>query len=59
MKSQGVRVIDVLALGPFMMWVSEQRTLPTWARLTLYISGALTVAYNAENYLAQRTSRRS
>lgn len=51
-KSQGVRIMDVLALGPFMMWVSEQRTLPTWARVTMYISGALTVYYNAQNYLA-------
>lgn len=50
MKAQPVRLVDIFLLGPFMVWASTRRTLPEWARLTLLVSGILTVAYNAENY---------
>lgn len=49
-KSQDVRRIDFLLLGPFMMWAATQRMLPEWARVMLFVSGVLTVTYNAENY---------
>ena len=51
MKSQGVRLLDVLVLGPFMVWASGRRELPEWARAGLAISGALTIVYNADNYI--------
>ena len=51
MKSQGVRLLDVLVLGPFMVWAAGQRELPEWARAGLAIGGALTIVYNAANYL--------
>ncbi len=49
-KTQNVRLLDVFALGPFMVWAATRRTLPEWAQVTLFVSGVLTVAYNAENY---------
>lgn len=52
MKSQGVRLVDVLVLGPFMVWVaSRATTVPDWARAVLAVSGVLTVTYNGYNYL--------
>ena len=50
-KPQTIRLLDVFAIGPFMVWASQVRTLPRWARLTLLTLGHLTIAYNAENYL--------
>lgn len=55
MKAQAIRLVDVFALGPFMVWAGAQRTaLPDWARYVLIASGIGTVAYNARNYLAIR-----
>lgn len=52
MKGQGVRLVDVYLLGPFMVWAAYKSTdLPDWARWTLGVSGALTVVYNGHNYL--------
>lgn len=53
-KGQGVRLLDVLALGPFMMWAGSRRELPEWARVVLWGAGLLTVVYNWSNYQAQR-----
>ena len=50
-KAQYVRLIDVLALGPFMMWTSTCRGLPPWARTVMWWSGAATIVYNGRNYL--------
>lgn len=51
MKSQGVRLLDVWLLGPFMVWAGAARSLPAWARVSLVAGGALTIVYNARNYL--------
>ena len=56
MKSQAVRLVDVLALGPFMVWAGTQGQLPRWAQLGLIISGALTIAYNWDNYVEARAA---
>jgi hypothetical protein len=53
-KSQAVRLVDVLVLGPFMMWAASRRELPEWARLALFVAGGLTVAYNGRNWLEAR-----
>lgn len=54
-KTQDVRLVDVVLLGPFMMWAArESRDLPEWARAVLFISGAATVAYNGRNYLVEK-----
>ena len=50
-KSQEVRLLDVFALGPFMIWVATQtRDLPLWARAVLGASGVATIGYNLRNY---------
>lgn len=56
MKAQAVRLLDVFALGPLMVWVADHTrgAVPTWARVALLISGQLTIVYNAHNYGRQR-----
>lgn len=51
MKSQEVRLVDVLVLGPFLIWASQQRRLTPATQSLLLISGVATVLYNARNYL--------
>jgi len=52
MKSQWVRVIDVTLLGPGMMYAGARKSnLPPFIRLGLFVSGALTIAYNGKNWL--------
>jgi len=54
-KGQDLRIIDVVALGPFMVWYgATSREMPEWARLLLVVSGVATIAYNGANYLARR-----
>lgn len=54
MKAQGVRLMDVFLLGPFMMWAASRRELGPNARGFLGAAGALTILYNAANYLTVR-----
>ena len=50
-KSQEVRIIDILFLGPFMIWYGiKSKEMPMWARTTMVISGILTIWYNWRNY---------
>ena len=52
MKGQAVRVLDVVVLGPVLMWLaSQRRPLPPGERATLWVIGAGTVLYNLSNYL--------
>lgn len=50
MKSQGVRLLDVFVLGPYMMWKASQLPEPP-ARLVLALVGIGTILYNGRNYL--------
>lgn len=52
-KSQAVRLVDIGILGPFMVWVGLQERVPEWAGAALVVSGLLTIAYNARNYMAE------
>ena len=48
---QDVRLVDVLVLGPFMVWYGwRSPKMPDWARLLLILSGVSTVAFNLRNY---------
>jgi hypothetical protein len=49
-KSQGVRLLDVFLLGPFMIWAGTQQRLPAWAKWGLIGAGIGTITYNAINY---------
>ena len=51
-KSQAVRVVDVVLLGPFMIWAgARQSTLPVWMRVGLGVTGAATMIYNGANFV--------
>lgn len=55
-KSQVVRLVDVLALGPLMIYAGTLQGLPREARRALVFAGAATVTYNGRNYLAKARS---
>lgn len=49
-KSQAMRVIDVLALGPFMIYAGTK--LPSKSlQYTMIIAGILVISNNLNNYL--------
>jgi len=55
MKPQSVRLFDVFALGPFMMWYAARSgKMPLPARALLMVFGAGTIFYNGRNYLEAR-----
>ena len=59
MKTQNVRLLDVLALGPFMVWFAmSARGVPGWARAVMVASGLGTMLYNAANYIEQERMER-
>lgn len=53
-KTQNVRLVDVFALGPFLIWAASTRQLPAPARLVLAASGAATIVFNGLNWLEVR-----
>jgi hypothetical protein len=54
-KSQFVRLVDIFAMGPLLLWFGVKGTsFPAWARLAILWSGVGTIAYNAKNYLETR-----
>ncbi len=50
-KAQQIRLLDVLLVGPFMVWFGVSAQAPTWARLSMATLGVLTILYNGANYL--------
>jgi hypothetical protein len=54
MKTQLIRLVDVFALGPFMIYAAQRAQLTRTERNTLTIIGLLTIAYNLKNYLETR-----
>lgn len=53
-KSQVVRLIDVYALGPLMIYAAMSPDAPPIARAALAFTGASTITYNARNYMRLR-----
>lgn len=53
-KSQRVRLTDIVALGPLMVYVGTRRVVPMEARRALVFAGAATITYNGRNYLQKR-----
>jgi hypothetical protein len=47
-KPQSIRIIDVLLLGPFMIYAAMR--LEGWTRAGLGFVGAATIVYNLRNY---------
>lgn len=59
-KTQEVRLIDVFALGPFMVWFANRATgVPPWAKALMLVAGVLTILYNYRNYVRNGTVRPS
>ncbi len=53
-KTQGVRLLDIFALGPLLVAAGASRgALPPAMRGALVASGVLTVSYNAARYRQQ------
>lgn len=57
-KSQFLRIVDVLFLGPLMIYAST-RTNEKPLKTALLISGALVIFNNAQNYYLNSSSRSS
>jgi hypothetical protein len=54
-KSQNIRLVDVLLLGPFMVWFGlAAKDVHGVARGVMIASGAGTILYNGANYLRLR-----
>lgn len=53
-KAQAVRLLDVWALGPLMVYVALADAGEPLPRLALLAAGAATVTYNGRNYLRAR-----
>ena len=53
MKTQLIRLIDVFALGPFLIYAAMQPRLMRHHRTALTVIGIATVLYNMANYLEQ------
>ena len=51
-KGQGARLMDVFALGPFMVWFAiGAKNMPDWSRWIMGFSGVGTILYNLLNYI--------
>lgn len=55
-KGQPIRLVDVLALGPLMIYAGMREGLPSEARRALVFAGAATITYNGRNYLVKARS---
>jgi len=60
LKPQGVRLIDVFVLGPFMVWsaVELRRNSKPVSGYAMLLAGVATVLYNGHNYLEVEAGRR-
>lgn len=50
-EGQALRVFDMVALGPAMMYAASRESIPPLPRLALGLGGALTIANNARNFV--------
>lgn len=50
-KSQQVRLFDVYALGPLLIYAGVKGATGKWVRRALFTSGVFTVLYNFRNYV--------
>lgn len=50
-KSQFVRLGDILLYGPFLIWFGYTRSENYFEKNILYFMGSTTITYNLRNYL--------
>jgi len=56
-KSQAVRALDVLVIGPFMLLAAQK--LPGQYKAAMTFLGLMTIAYNGANFLSNVNGDRS
>lgn len=49
-KAQPVRILDVILIGPMMIWFASNNSKPGWAKSLMYFFGITTIIYNGRNY---------
>lgn len=53
-KSQGVRLLDILYVGPLILATASLVKPPPMMRRALIVVGVLTILYNLDNFLANK-----
>jgi hypothetical protein len=54
LTAQDVRLIDVVLIAPFLIYVSLRKELPNPIRITLFGLGVATLLYNGYNYIKNK-----
>ena len=50
-ESQKVRLFDIYALGPFLLYAATRKApLGRWTKRTLFVAGVMTIVYNWKRY---------
>mgnify|MGYP001564135191 CR=1 FL=1 len=57
MKSQQVRLIDVFAIGPGLIYAASKNRLTKIEKNFLLVTGIATILYNLKNYIELRGSK--
>lgn len=52
-KAQWLRAVDVVVLGPAMMYAGYKYNMPLLAKLFFMAGGAMTIGYNLNNWVMQ------
>ena len=55
-KSQPIRLLDVVGVGPLMIYAGTVDALPATVRQALVFTGAATITFNGRNYLRRRVN---
>lgn len=58
-KSQPVRIADVLVFGPLMIYSGLGKATPKWVRTGMVIIGVGTIVYNLVNYFEVEKRKRN
>lgn len=55
-KSQAVRIIDVLIIGPYLIYLGQKGTVTNADKAVLVFLGITTLLYNLNNYIKNQKS---
>ena len=53
-----MRLVDIFALGPAMIYLGATGLIPGWMRVPSVAGGVFTIYWNAENYLRLEAAER-
>jgi len=54
-KTQLIRLADVFLIGPLMIYAGTRNKFSSWIDAALTVTGILTISYNADNYIRNRS----